>query len=120
MNANHQPKHWRDPESHFSSRTSYRPDPPKSLLTINNSELADGGRYKCRVDYHLEQTSFQLIDLIVIVPPEKPKIFYKSEPVESNRIHVKENQSLSLICESKGKESKIFKSENELERRIKK
>jgi len=102
MNANQQPKHWRDPESPFSSRTKYRPDPPKSVLTIDNSKLSDGGRYKCRVDYHLEQTSFQLIDLIVIMPPEKPRIFYRTEPIESKRIHVNENQSLSLICESKG------------------
>ena len=33
--------------------------------------------YKCRVDYHLEQTSFQLVNLNVIVPPQKPTIYYR-------------------------------------------
>ena len=103
MNADIQPKHWRNPESYFSSRSNYNANSPKSALKISSIKLSDSGRYKCRVDYHLEQTSFQLIDLIVIVPPEKPRIFYDTEQVQSNRLHVTENQSVTLVCESKGK-----------------
>ena len=102
MNADIQPKHWRDPESFFSARSSYSANSHKSSLKITSIKLSDSGRYKCRVDYHLEQTSFQLIDLIVIVPPEKPRIFYETEQVQSNRLHVTENQSVTLVCESKG------------------
>lgn len=102
MNAEFQPKHWRDPESPFSSRATYHAETPKSKLKMTSIKLSDGGRYKCRVDYHLEQTSFQLIDLLVILPPEKPRIFYDTKQVKSNRLHVTENQSVTLICESKG------------------
>ena len=40
----------------------------------------DAGQYKCRVDYHLQQTSFQLLDLSVIVPPQMPVIYYNNQP----------------------------------------
>ena len=41
--------------------------------------LQDAGRYKCRVDYHLQQTSFQLLDVSVIVPPNTPVIYYNNQ-----------------------------------------
>ena len=115
--------------------------------------VQDAGQYKCRVDYHLQQTSFQLLDLSVIVPPSAPIILHNNQPgtslgkiyvclhckpfdekywshlikyliisnwfwligsniyiltgtlsVKSNKIHVKENQSLTLTCESEGTE----------------
>ena len=40
----------------------------------------DAGQYKCRVDYHLQQTSFQLLDLSVIVPPSPPLILHNNQP----------------------------------------
>ena len=39
----------------------------------------DAGQYKCRVDYHLQQTSFQLLDLSVIVLPKAPVIYYNNQ-----------------------------------------
>ena len=102
MNANSQPKHWRDPDSPVSSRSSYNINYDKSSLKISSIKLSDSGRYKCRVDYHLEQTSFQLLDLIVIIPPEKPTIFYNTKQVTDNRVHARENKSVTLVCESQG------------------
>ena len=110
MNVDSQPKHWRDPDSSVSSRSSYKTNYEKSELKISSIKLSDTGRYKCRVDYHLEQTSFQLIDLIVIVPPDKPRIFYNGDLVRDNRIYLKENRSTTLHCESKGDTAEINKS----------
>jgi len=42
------------------------------------------------------------VDLNVIVPPVPPTILYKGKPVIGNKIHVKENQSITLVCESTG------------------
>ena len=101
-----------DPDSHLSSRSSYNINYDKSLLKISNINLSDSGRYKCRVDYHLEQTSFQLLDLIVIIPPEKPRIFHNKEQVTDNRIHARENKSVTLVCESEGKYQENNESES--------
>ena len=102
MDVNRQPKHWRDPSSESSSRMKFKIEGKSSVLKIHNVRLSDAGRYKCRVDYHLEQTSFQLVDLNVIVPPGPPTILYEKQPVVGNKIQVVENQSIILVCESKG------------------
>ena len=102
MNANAKPKHWKDPDSSISSKSSFYINNEKSLLKISSIKLSDSGRYKCRVDYHLGQTSFQLLDLIVIIPPEKPRIFYNAKQVTDNRVPAMENKSFSLVCESQG------------------
>lgn len=50
---------------------------------VNNHWLCvfqDAGQYKCRVDYHLQQTSFQLLDVSIIVPPKTPIIHYNGQP----------------------------------------
>ena len=69
---------------------------------IKKTHLEDSGRYKCRVDYFFEQTTFQLIDLVVMLPPQKPKIYLDNGLSVMNRLVVKENQSLSITCESVG------------------
>ena len=103
MDVNREPKHWRDPSSDTASRMEYKIEGKSSVLKIHNVKAEDSGRYKCRVDYHLEQTSFQLVDLNVIIPPGPPTILYQGKPVVGNKIQVKENQSITLVCESIGK-----------------
>ena len=93
--------------SSFSSHATYHDETPKYTFKMMIIKLSNGGLYKCRMDYHLEQASFQLIDLLVILPPEKPRIFYDTKQVKSNRLHVTENQSVTLICESKGRHRRI-------------
>ena len=103
MNIGQEPKHWRDPSSESSSRMKYQPTSESSNLLIKNIKLTDGGRYKCRVDYYLGQTSFQLVDLKIIVPPSIPTIIHRGEPVVGNNVKVTENDSLTLVCETEGK-----------------
>ena len=79
---------------------------PKNLeiemVHLQKLQLEDSGRYKCRVDYFLEQTTFHLIDLKVVVPPQKPKIFLENGLRVNNRLSARLNSSISLKCESIG------------------
>merc|ERR1719507_2662786 len=102
MNERLEPTHWRDPEENLAVRSVFRATTPRSFLFVNNSGLEDAGMYKCRVDYHLEQTSFQLVHLKVLVPPKKPTIFFRSLPITDGRLQVSANDSALLVCESKG------------------
>ena len=52
----------------------------RTKSVVESGFFQDAGQYKCRVDYHLQQTSFQLLDVSVIVPPELPIIFYSGQP----------------------------------------
>lgn len=72
------------------------------LMHLQKLELEDSGRYKCRVDYFLEQTTFHLIDLKVVVPPQKPIIFLENGLRVNNRLSTRLNSSISLKCESIG------------------
>jgi len=102
VNPKSPPLHWRDPDAQISFRSEFEPHPSTSVLIIKKTQLEDSGRYKCRVDYFLEQTTFQLMDLVVILPPQKPKIYLDNGLSVAERLVVKENQSLSLTCESVG------------------
>ena len=102
MNPKILPLHWRDPDAQISFRSEFEPHPSTSVLMIKKTQLEDSGLYKCRVDYFLEQTTFQLMNLVVIVPPQKPKIYLDNGLSVMDRLVVKENQSLSLTCESVG------------------
>jgi hypothetical protein len=33
------------------------------------------GAYKCRVDFQTAPTQLSVVELVVIIPPEKPRIF---------------------------------------------
>ena len=102
MNPKILPLHWRDPDAQISFRSEFEPHPSRSVLIIKKTHLEDSGRYKCRVDYFFEQTTFQLIDLVVILTPQKTKIYLDNGLSVMNRLVVKENQSISLTCESVG------------------
>ena len=95
------PIHWRDKQITVSSKSEFLPFSHTPHLRINATEHADVGLYKCRVDYLFEQTNFHIIDLIVIVPSSNPRIFQSGKEID-RWLEVKENQSLSLSCESLG------------------
>jgi len=102
VNPKNPPQHWQNPEVSISYRSQFHPDESRSVLIIKKLLLEDSGRYKCRVDYFLEQTTFHLIDLKVVVPPEKPNIFLENGLSVNNRLSARLNSSISLKCESIG------------------
>ena len=95
--------HWTDPQSQWAGRAQYLVSPPTSRLLLQPARAADTGRYKCRVDFQLEQTSFQvvlldrdevtltvsqLLDLTVVVPPDKPTVRRGSgRPSQPSPVH---------------------------------
>ena len=95
------PIHWRDEHIQTSLKSEFFPFAKTPHLRINETEPEDVGQYKCRVDYMFEQTTFHIIDLVVIVPSDKPRIFQSGQEID-RWLEVKENQSLSLSCESLG------------------
>jgi len=102
VNPKIQPLHWRDPDVPISFRSEFKPHPNRPVLVIKKTQLEDSGNYKCRVDYFLEQTTFQLIDLVVIIPPRKPQIYLDNGLAVEDTYSVKENQTIQLTCESVG------------------
>ena len=62
--------------NHTQENLSIGMDP----ILVLDVMFQDAGQYKCRVDYHLQQTSFQLLDLSVIVPPSPPLILHNNQP----------------------------------------
>ena len=63
--------------------------------------MEDAGMYKCRIDYKMEQTSFQNVNFTVVEIPSEPVIQRKGVVV--NRwIEVKEGESYNLECNTNG------------------
>ena len=72
---------------------------------LNSIKLSDSGQYKYRVDYHLEQTFLMLINLIIIINPEKPSM----TPKKLNQIDFTwQNQLVTLFCEIKGRQNRLL------------
>ena len=88
--------------SALSLRSAYSADPSHPVLTIRNTEPADSGEYTCTVEYFLARTDYQVMDLVVIVLPEKTKVFLDSGQQVGDSIVVREGQYLSLNCASSG------------------
>ena len=63
--------------------------------------MEDAGLYKCRVDYRLEQTTFQGVNLTVVELGSKPVIYYKGKRIE-RWLEAKEGEKYSLECRTKG------------------
>ena len=72
------------------------------LMHLQKLELEDSGRYKCRVDYFLEQTTLHQIDLSVVVAPQKPTIYFQNGLTVNNRLSARLNSTISLKCEAFG------------------
>ncbi|XP_063984643.1 hemicentin-2-like isoform X1 [Diachasmimorpha longicaudata] len=72
-------------------------------LSIDKLKTGDGGLYRCRVDYSNSPTAIHHVNLIVIVPPEKPVIRHQSS---GNISHMEETYNegsdVTLICEARG------------------
>ena len=84
-----------------SLKSEFLPYSGSPHLRINMTEVEDVGQYKCRVDYLFEQTTFHVINLTVIVPPSVPRILQHGVVID-RWLQVRQNQSLSLVCQAEG------------------
>ena len=66
MDLSVQPKHWKDPKLPSSLRQNFLVAEKLSGLKIENINLEDEGKYRCRVDFEHQQTVIWWIELIVI------------------------------------------------------
>ena len=116
MDLSVQPKHWKDPKLPSSLRQHFLVAEKLSGLKIENINLEDEGKYRCRVDFEHQQTVIWWIELRVIgstrcmgsnflihyisVPPDKPRIAQpKRAKIKQVEIDIQnENRIISLKC----------------------
>ena len=72
------------------------------MLTILHTVLTDGGSYLCSAEYYLASADYHVIDLVVMVLPDKPRIFLDTGHMVEKTLVVVEGQYLSLNCASSG------------------
>ncbi|XP_015585249.1 hemicentin-1 isoform X2 [Cephus cinctus] len=72
-------------------------------LSIDKLDVKDEGIYRCRVDFDNTPTRNQMINLIIIVPPERP-IILDGASHDISRIEepYNEGSDVHLICEVRG------------------
>ncbi|CAG0892358.1 unnamed protein product [Darwinula stevensoni] len=88
--------HW----SEDPSRMVFTPSRGVGFLSLSNVQAEDQGIYRCRVDYRAARTSTFSLNLSVIVPPSKPKVWDRDGVVIKSVIGpLKEGDSLFLACE---------------------
>ena len=63
--------------------------------------MVDAGLYKCRVDYRLEQTTFQGVNLTVVELGSKPVIYHEGKIIE-RWLEAREGEKYSLECRTTG------------------
>ncbi|XP_055588000.1 protein turtle [Uranotaenia lowii] len=63
-------KRWSD-ESVFGNRAYFLFDKQPGELAIQNARETDSGLYRCRVDFIVAQTRNSIVNLTIIVPPER-------------------------------------------------
>ena len=91
------PNHWQDKNSPVALRSTFL----KDHLTITNVTVRDAGLYKCRVDYRLEQTTFQGVNLTLVELGTKPEIYQAGNKID-RWLEVREGEIYSLDCRTKG------------------
>ncbi|XP_057377769.1 uncharacterized protein LOC130699475 [Daphnia carinata] len=80
------------------SRIQFQFDSHPALLLLNNVVDPDEGVYRCRVDFGRSPTRNVLVQLIVVVPPQKIRIIEDNQQVSSVIGPYDEGDQLSLNC----------------------
>ena len=88
--------------STLPQRYEFSADPSSPVLTIRNTEEGDGGEYTCRVQYYLTSPDYHVMDLVVIVLPDRPRIFLDNGDSVGDEVVIREGQYISLNCASSG------------------
>ncbi|XP_015440009.1 PREDICTED: hemicentin-2-like [Dufourea novaeangliae] len=94
-----QAKFWSDSYV-FDERATMRTNVNPVKLVIDPLEANDAGVYRCRVDYKNSPTRNQMVNLTVIVPPDKPVIYTGAARSLAKILQpFNEGSDLSLLCE---------------------
>uniref|UniRef100_A0A0N8ECY9 Sidestep protein n=2 Tax=Daphnia magna TaxID=35525 RepID=A0A0N8ECY9_9CRUS len=80
------------------SRIQFQFDSHPALLLLNNVVDPDEGVYRCRVDFGRSPTRNVLVQLTVVVPPQKIRIIEDNRQVSSVIGPYDEGDQLSLNC----------------------
>ncbi|XP_031621517.1 synaptogenesis protein syg-2 [Contarinia nasturtii] len=97
------PSHWSDPNI-MGNRTIFRiaRREPAELI-IKQVKAEDTGEFRCRVDFKLSPTRNSVVNLEVVVPPQKPKIMNdRGEIIQSIAGPYDEGTDCILLCEVRG------------------
>ncbi|XP_025835204.1 synaptogenesis protein syg-2 [Agrilus planipennis] len=91
------PQHWQS--SNLSGRAFFRADTDPATLRIENVGEKDEGEYRCRTDYRISPTKNQRVKLLVVVPPQQPKIIdEKGNTVRGMAGPYEEGGDVKLTC----------------------
>ncbi|XP_069952853.1 uncharacterized protein [Cherax quadricarinatus] len=66
-----------DVNSTLARRTSFRTDTSPAALLIDRVDADDAGVYRCRVDFLLTPTRNMRVNLTVIVPPSRARVWWR-------------------------------------------
>ncbi|XP_063232166.1 nephrin-like [Bacillus rossius redtenbacheri] len=90
--------HWKDKDV-LEGRAYFRTITEPATLSVDGVDARDEGDYRCRVDYKVAPTKNTKVKLVVITPPQTPKIFSS----EGREVHgtagpYEEGGDLRLTC----------------------
>ncbi|CAO1431490.1 unnamed protein product [Diamesa hyperborea] len=92
-------KRWSD-ETVFANRAYFLFDKLPGELAVQNAKDADTGVYRCRVDFKVAQTRNSVVNLTIIVPPERISIRDESNTERSSVVGpYSEGDTMKLKCD---------------------
>ncbi|CRK89491.1 CLUMA_CG003227, isoform A [Clunio marinus] len=92
-------KRWSD-ETVFSNRAYFLFDKLPGELAVQNAKDSDTGVYRCRVDFKVAQTRNSVVNLTIIVPPERISIRDESNTERNSVVGpYSEGDTMKLKCD---------------------
>ncbi|KAL7017192.1 hypothetical protein ACKWTF_010287 [Chironomus riparius] len=92
-------KRWSD-ETVFSNRAYFLFDKLPGELAVQNAKDSDTGVYRCRVDFKVAQTRNSIVNLTIIVPPERISIRDESNSERTTVVGpYSEGDTMKLKCD---------------------
>ncbi|ALC47181.1 CG14372 [Drosophila busckii] len=93
---------WSSPLA-FGTRAHFSSTSHPAQLKIDNVRIEDEGVYRCRVDFRNSPTRNLMINLTVIVPPDRPIIYEPNRHDKTSNVEsFNEGNDIVLVCEVSG------------------